>query len=449
MSNRRPRPRTSAVWIVALASACSERAWQPASGSAERNSDRDRCDADSCELDEQSVRASAAAFLNDVSVRRQTLESSLEYTENTYAKERLTSYAVAGEWETLPVFDAPTAALYVDSNDAIAKRDYGTWSERTLERAGSKWPTWSLSDWLDAGKTAYFLYPAQRVAQLRQLVTVGARANAHVLRSAGLWRDASQTLGGLVNARYADGSEAIALTCASCHAQVNPEGELVVGAPSPIDVFDPEAGWGPGRVDVTADGVNDPVAIADLRATRVQRRLHHSGNVTNSLLGLAVRIETLLITNYQGGVRPPRELAFALAVYIWSLGEALASSSAGLDAVSASLQDGARVFEARCASCHAGVWGEGDWVPVNAVGTDPLVATSPARGTGGYRVPTLLGMGERPRGHEARVVELEVWLNGETASTTGEGHAYRATGQALSESDLSALTAYLRAAFAE
>src|SRR5690606_25789129 len=198
-------------------------------------------------------------------------------------------------------------------------------------------------------------------------------------------------------------------------------------------------------VDVTADGLTNPVAIADLRVTRVQRRLHHTGNLRNSLLALGVRVETLLITNQHGAVRPPRALAFALAVYIWSLGTDLVSNSVGLRQAEPLHPEGARVFQTRCASCHAGVWGEGEWASIAAVGTEPLVAESIARGTGGYRVPALLGFHERPRGHEALTVTVATWLNGTPPSTSG--HSTLTSGSPLRDDELESLTAYLSTAF--
>lgn len=434
---RRWFPASFAALLTCLTAACSSR---PENDAYSR--EPDACTPANCALDEAAIRADAMTFLTDVAARREALEASLLHTANTYARERLTSYAIGSEWEALPIFDAPTATLHVAAHTVATKGDHQTWQARTTTHA--EWPDWSLDDWRAAGRVAFFGYPAQRLPMLEAVVRPGESASAQ-LATFGLWLADDGTLAGLVSTLYADGTEAVAATCATCHARPNPDGRLVLGAPSHLDIGSVAEPWGPGRVDVTADSVTNPVAIADLRATRVQRRLHHTGNLQNSLLALAIRVETLLITNYNGAVRPPRELTFALAVYIWSLGANLASNSVGLHQAEALRPEGARVFRARCASCHAGIWGEGEWVAVAAVGAEPLVAESPARGTGGYRVPALLGFHERPRGHEALTVSLETWLNGGSPST--RGHAELTGGPALRDDELAALTAYLSAAF--
>jgi hypothetical protein len=131
------------------------------------------------------------------------------------------------------------------------------------------------------------------------------------------------------------------------------------------------------------------VAAPDLRATRFQRRLHHAGDLRNSLEALAVRTETLLITARADVVRPPREVAFAIAYYVWSLGAPRPAASPA-PAPSAT-------FAAACGGCHSGATGAGDLVTDVEVGTDGAATASWARGTGGYRVPSLYGVSARPR----------------------------------------------------
>ena len=107
------------------------------------------------------------------------------------------------------------------------------------------------------------------------------------------------------------------------------------------------------------------------------------------------------------------------------------------------------MFDQRCVTCHEGEWGEGEWVSVDVVGTEPLVALSPARGTGGYRVPALLGFKDRKLSHEARVDSLEAWLNGSAADAgiASTGHALATTGSVLSANELRAVSKFVRAAF--
>lgn len=441
-----------AVWFgiavqAALVGSCSDRALLSSTASPYLT-DPSGCEPGDCSLSEALVQEVAAGFLHDVGFRRLALEASLLNVDNTYARERLNAYAVAGGWESLPEFDPPSATLYVGANDQVEVDEYRDWSQQASLIAGDDESHWSIDHWLTLGQLAFFRYPTQRLPQLEQVVSLGKQANRAAIEEVGLWIHGGRALGGLVSVRYADGSDAIAVTCATCHAQGNDEDPLNIGAPSRIDLSNLDhAGWGPGRIDVTADGVDNPVAIADLRATRVQRRLHHTGNLENSLAALAVRVETLLITNQLGAVRPPRALAYALAAYIWSLGADLASKTTGLERAKRSSAFGAQVFEASCASCHDGAWGEGEWVSINSVKTDPLVAQSTARGTGGYRVPALLGFTERPLSHEARTTGLSAWLGGEMSAGARPGHALSTRGTPLAEDELEAVIAYLRDAF--
>jgi hypothetical protein len=97
----------------------------------------------------------------------------------------------------------------------------------------------------------------------------------------GLARSADRRIGALVLVRYPEGSEHYALTCAGCLAWVQPDGTRRDRAAAALDLASLLAAgsgkvpdWGPGRLDVTADDRDDPVAIPDLRATRHQRLLH-------------------------------------------------------------------------------------------------------------------------------------------------------------------------------
>src|SRR5262249_5348856 len=148
----------------------------------------------------------------------------------------------------------------------------------------------------------------------------------------GMWTDARGHVAGLVSVTTADGVEHTAWTCSGCHARPDARGNLVYGAPAAAldrgamspsrpDGTPPESwAWGPGRLDVTADGIENPTAILDLRATSHQSYLHWEATLHNDLPALAVRIETLLIENAQERLRPPRAIAVALALFVDSLG---------------------------------------------------------------------------------------------------------------------------------
>jgi hypothetical protein len=221
-------------------------------------------------------------------------------------------------------------------------------------------------------------------------------------------------IAGLVWVKYVDGSVEPALSCASCHARPDAAGHLVHGIASDLDLgkLVGEA-WGPGRVDVTVDGSTNPVAMPDLRATRHQRRLHHVGNLLNSLEALAVRTETLLITARADVVRPPRELAFAIALYVWSLG-----------AQRPPAPPPSATFTATCGGCHAGPTGAGDVVADAEVGTDAAASASFARGTGGYRAPSLYGVSQRSGlTHLGWPISLREFLD-PTRTSSMPGHAF-------------------------
>ncbi len=51
------------------------------------------------------------------------------------------------------------------------------------------------------------------------------------------------------------------------------------------------------------------------------------------LVSLAIRLETLIIVSNGEALRPPREVALALATYVWSLGDGLPIIAPALDAI--------------------------------------------------------------------------------------------------------------------
>ena len=199
----------------------------------------------------------------------------------------------------------------------------------------------------------------------------------------------------------------------------------------PEELLEEFASWGPGRVDVTADGQSNPTAMSDLRAVRFQPYLHWAGTVDNDLIALAVRLETLMITSMQRVVRPPREVVFALALYLWRMSEEGQPAPAE--------GRGAELFAQRCASCHGR---DGSTprrrVTLFGIGTDPTVGQSPERGTGYYRVPSLWAVADRaPLLHDGSAPTLEALL----ARPESEGHSF---GRGLDDSELAILAAYVR-----
>jgi mono/diheme cytochrome c family protein len=194
----------------------------------------------------------------------------------------------------------------------------------------------------------------------------------------------------------------------------------------------PLASWGPGRVDVTTREGTEPALIPDLRPVRFQRHLQHSGAVIQrDVTSLAIRIETLIITAHDGGVRPPREVALGLAVYLWSLAETLPAVERD--------SPGAQLFARHCARCHAGEGLAGALVDVDVIGGDTTLARSRDRGTNAYRITSLRGVGTRERLlHDGSVRSLDDLLD---PIRVAGAHRY---GMDLSSDDRAALVAWLR-----
>jgi mono/diheme cytochrome c family protein len=212
--------------------------------------------------------------------------------------------------------------------------------------------------------------------------------------------------------------------------------------------------WGPGRADVTEDDDEDPVAIPDLWGLRHQTFLTQAGTIRHTgPAALAIRQETQLLTSNHQRIRPPRELAYALAMYLYSLAPPLRTKdeSAGAgDPAAVSL--GRTLFRRACASCHSNAAFGGDVVSVERVDTDRALATGAARGTGNYRPPALVRVSAAaPYFHDGSVATLEDVLAPERLepSFSGgflgpgavRGHAF---GTERPAADRTALVAYMR-----
>jgi hypothetical protein len=231
-----------------------------------------------------------------------------------------------------------------------------------------------------------------------------------------------------------------------------------------------------------------PVRIPDLIGIAGRRYLDASGHVRHRSIGDVMRYAAInqgadALAQY-GGFRPaggelpdPSTLSrysdeqlYALARYLYSL-----EPPRNPHRVDALAVRGRAVFErAGCAACHTPPLytnntltpAEGftvpeahasdpDVLPVS-VGTDPRLATRSRRGTGFYKVPSLLGVWYRgPFGHDGAVPTLEDWLDprrllAEYRSTVVRDgtrrHAVRGHefGLDLSPTDRRALVAFLK-----
>jgi cytochrome c5 len=314
--------------------------------------------------------------------------------------------------------------------------------------------------WVALGKRVFFEYPMRAEVFMEWGLTRPALAD-----EVGVERTADGSIPGLVVFANVDGATRVGITCAICHSAVR-DGELVVGAArrrfdygklrlgyfaeTRADV-EPElarrmATWGPGRADVTEDNDEDPVAIPDLWGLQDQTMLTQAGTINHgSPLALAIRQDTQLTHSNHQRIRPPRELAWALAMYIYSLSPPARSSDRFID-----LARGATVFAATCSKCHDNpAWG-GRAIEEKRVGTDPALANGQARGTGKYRVSPLVDIARgAPYLHHGPVSSLDELLSPARLSPDYRGGRFgkpipgHSFGTELGEDDRAALIAFL------
>jgi len=370
-------------------------------------------------------------YLRDAQFRRTALERSLVRTDVGYARLRLEHYArdwdALPEWnpEVAPPLEHPVSFATIAISDAARNGD-----RRAL---------------VELGERAFFLYPAQ----LAPFTTFPTTDRLGIARNA--------TQANVVRVRLFHGEEAFSFTCASCHSAIAQDASFVPGAPNDrldfgrlmiegqfaqtgmhLDERDERVtrflAWGKGRVDVTTNDGSEPVRVGDLRAVRFVSHLHASGIVRHrSVVDLAIRIETQIVTAHNQVLRPPREITLGLAHYLYSLGDDASARTLGPDE-----PRGRALFADHCAKCHSSPGYAGDLVPVVTLRTDPTVAVSLDRGTGSYRTPSLRFVGTRGALlHDASVPNLDALLDPER---TG-GHRF---GSTLDPEDRRALVAFVR-----
>jgi len=299
-------------------------------------------------------------YLVDQAFRRAALERSLATRKTQYARERLQRYASgdAVDWDLRPEWNPPAAPLGETSHTLVLSDRPRRLDRATLTRLGAD---------------AFFRYPAQLAPYLPE---AGVDHAVKVVMPDGVgW----------------------ALTCASCHTR-RVGGKELIGAGSSLDLgvlmnreapnaplAQARAAWGPGRVDVSSDDGDDPQRIPDLRPLRFTSHLQHGAAVIqHDEVALAIRIETLIITAHGGAIRPPRQVALGLALYIWSLADTLPPVAAP-----------SAVFTQRCAGCHRPPTFSGPPIDAALAHADPAHALRSERSHGVYRVPSLRGVGSR------------------------------------------------------
>jgi mono/diheme cytochrome c family protein len=405
----------------------------------------------------------AADYLAGGAATRRSMEASLVNPANAYAKLRLARYASGGpsDWSRLREWNPPSEPIAAGELDQPSGASGNTLG---AQAAPLTWPATvtSLDDpaLLALGRQAFERYPTQLAFYMR----VALRSRAAAARY-GLWVDPAAGVGGLVRARMADGSVALAVTCATCHTARGADGQLAPGLPNAaLDVGraileaqgvpagesrDPHAAWGRGRLDVTTAAGTEPARIPDLRPVRWLTHLHQDATIRGAdPITLAMRIETLIITSSSQTVRPPRMVALALAVYTRALAEGLPEP----EAAAAASPRGASVFAQTCGDCHEPPAFTGQPIRLAAIGTDPVLGLSADRGTGSYRVPSLRGVATRgPLLHDGTIPSVAALLDPARLSPSFtqrlhgpgpvRGHDY---GLTLPDPDRQALIAYLQ-----
>lgn len=345
--------------------------------------------------------AQTERYLGSPAARRRALERSLRSPENLYSRLRLGAYGreVLG-WDLLPEWNPRALPATRATGEALA-------AGRGLAEVAGAPPLWdgarpdTLAGWQALGRRVFFGYPLRA-----EVFAEHALARPEVGAAVGLTAAADGSVPGATVFVDVDGEARVGITCALCHVAIE-GGEVVVGrARRDFDYggmrlayhrdtgapLDPElarrmASWGPGRADITEDDDEDPVAIPDLWRLRELGALTQAATLRHAELGedaplaLAIRQETQLLHANHERVRPPRELAWALALFLYSIEPPPLPARA----IDPAARRGAALFAAHCEGCHGDPGGSGAPVAAELVGTDPALARGTARGTGLYR----------------------------------------------------------------
>lgn len=371
-------------------------------------------------LDDARLLAQTDRYLADPAARRRALERSLQNPENLYSRTRLGAYGRADlGWDLLPTWNPRVQPV-------TARRAADLAGGSGLADAAPLWdgqrPT-TMAQWVALGRRVFFLYPLRP-----EVFAEHALAHPEVAREVGLHTAVDGEVPGTVAFLDIDGRARIGITCALCHS--TREGDAIVagrarrdldygrmrlayhrdtGAPVDAELARRMATWGPGRADITEDDDEDPVAIPDLWGLRDLAALTQAATLQHAALGddaplaLAIRQETQILHANGERTRPPRELAWALAMYLYSL----APPARPAPLVDAAAQRGRATFRRDCEPCHADPGGSGPPIAAEEVGTDPALARGTSRGTGLYRPAPLLRVAEAaPYLHDGTVATL-------------------------------------------
>jgi len=348
------------------------------------------------------------------------MEHSLATPNNLYSAMRISAYGRGRTgWDVLPAWNPSSEELGMQDL-AVLKTGHAVRYDPQTPRLWDGRRPETMDGWVKLGREVFFRFPL-RPEPAAELAFASGSADA-----LGLEHDRDGKVPGLVAYRDIDGADQVGITCALCHTAIE-DGQIVVGrARRSLDygamrlayehsVGDVEpdlvarmSSWGPGRADITEDDDQDPVSIPDLWRLRELRNLTQAATIVHdSPLALAIRQETQMLHASGERVRPPRELAWALAMYLYSLRPpAPAAQSTTLSA------RGKALFASHCGRCHSDSSGSGRAVLATRVGTDFALANGRARGTGKYRPAPLVDVrSAAPYLHTGDVASLEDLLD--------------------------------------
>ncbi len=406
--------------------------------------------------------AQAPRYLDDPAFRRAALEASLTEADNIYASTRLESYGrVHGGWDALPVWNPRVEPVTADGVAALRNEQPVVLSSA----ASTLWDGVRPDDyegWVRLGRAVFYDYPLRP-----EIFAEHALRHPSLAARVGLQPAADGSWPGVVAFADVDGQAKIGITCALCHVALE-SGAVVEGrarrdldygrmrlayhddsnTPLPPELARRMAAWGPGRADITQDDAEDPVAIVDLWRVRDRRYLTQAATLTHHHpAALAIRQETQILHANLERTRPPRELAWALAMFVYSL-QPPERAPSPLDARQ---RRGRGLFEHHCRRCHRDASGAGTPIDAAEIGTNPTLAFGRGRGTGQYRPAPLARVADAaPYLHDGTVPSLEALLGearlapdyvGARGRGAVPGHRY---GISLPADERGALLAYLR-----
>jgi mono/diheme cytochrome c family protein len=408
--------------------------------------------------------AEATLYIDDPAFRRSALTESLTNPTNTYSRQRLENYALVTKgWDLLPEWNPQSIPVTTTTAAELREGKMPVVDPQTPRLWNGKRPA-TIAEWVALGREVFVGYPLRSEIFLHHALT-----HPELAKRVGVEAAADGVYPGVRAFVDVQGRSTIGITCAVCHANVGKNGQTIAGeahrrfdygalrldyhattktAVNP-DLARRMKTWGPGRADVTEDDDEDPVAIPDLWGLRHQTFLTQAGTIKHvGPTALAIRQETQLLHASHHKIRPPRVLAYALAMYLYALEP---PPPAAAPAPPESVARGEALFGEHCATCHSNAARGGPLVSVKTVATDHALADGTARGTGKYRPPALVRVANAaPYFHQGAVPSLEDVLSPDRLLATYSrsplakgavpGHAY---GTDLPKVDRSALLAWL------